>query len=145
MAFYPPVGFHFKVEFSVGDANDHDARFMEVSGITQSMDTEQLKEGGNNLFTYKLPTRGNFGNLTLKRGMNVDSGIVAWIQRCLDDQEFESATVTVSLLNEEQEDIARWDFFRAYPVKWDTSSLDAKKNDIVVETLELAYAYFKRS
>ena len=145
--YYPPVAFHFKVEFSisVGTPTTRDARFMEVSGITQSMDTEQLKEGGNNLFSYKLPTRGNFGNLVLKRGFYIDSGIVEWVQKALDDQEFSPGTITVQLLTQDHESITRWDFYRAYPVKWDISALDAKKNDIVVETLELAYAYFKKS
>ena len=42
--YYPPVGFHFKVEFP-GIGNDNDCRFQSVSGLTVEYDTESFKEG----------------------------------------------------------------------------------------------------
>ena len=54
--YYPPVGFHFKVEF-MGIGNDNDSRFQSVSGLTVEYETESFKEGGENRFEHKLPVR----------------------------------------------------------------------------------------
>ena len=49
--YYPPVGFHFKVEF-IGIGNDNDTRFQSVSGLNVEYDTESFKEGGENRFEH---------------------------------------------------------------------------------------------
>jgi len=83
MSYYPPVGFHFKVEFSgVGNA-DMDTRFQEVSGLTAEIGTEELQVGGENRFSYRLPTRARFSNLVLKRGMLKDSELITWFSRAI--------------------------------------------------------------
>ena len=58
-AYYPPGAFHFKVEFNgvTGTDNDTEQRFQEVSGLSFDIETEELKEGGENRFTWKLPKR----------------------------------------------------------------------------------------
>ena len=66
--YYPPVGFHFKVEF-IGVGNDNDTRFQSVSGLTVEYDTESFKEGGENRYEHKLPVRTKYPDLSLKRGM----------------------------------------------------------------------------
>jgi T4-like virus tail tube protein gp19. len=32
-----------------------------------------------------------------------------------------------------------WSVLNAYPVKWDISALNSQKNELVIETLEMAY------
>jgi len=72
---YPPVSFHFKVEFQgIDGLKNQDAFFQEVTGLTRELESEQLKSGGENRFTFKLPTRGQYPNLVLKKGLFVDSG-----------------------------------------------------------------------
>jgi phage tail-like protein len=58
-------------------------------------------------------------------------------------REFRPATVIVSLLNEQHTSIKRWEIIDAWPKKWSVSDLNAQENGIVVETLDLAYKYFK--
>jgi|GEM_PF-4545076 len=41
--FYPPVGFHFRVEFGVDDVGDSDIFFREVSGLNISKRKQSLK------------------------------------------------------------------------------------------------------
>ena len=43
--YYPPVGFHFKVEVLDLPANDDDVRFTEVSGLSVEMGVEDVPEG----------------------------------------------------------------------------------------------------
>lgn len=145
-AYYPPVGFHFRVEIDglVDKNNDTEIRFQEVSGLTAEIGTEELQVGGENRFTYRLPTRAKFGNLILKRGMLRNSVLVDWITNAIENFQFMPRNVTVHLLNTEHEPLSTWVFVNAYPVKWVTSDLKAQDNSVVVETIELVYQYFVR-
>jgi phage tail-like protein len=139
--YYPPVGFHFKVEFS-GMGNDNDSRFQSVSGLTVEYEVEVIKEGGENRFEHKLPVRTKYPDLVLKRGLLVDSGVVAWLLDGLQNRQFSPAQVTISLLNEDHEPLMSWKVYDAWPKKWTVSDFNSQENGIVVETLELCYTYF---
>lgn len=142
--YYPPVGFHFKVEFPGITQKDADTRFQEVAGLSAELTTEELMVGGENRFAYKLPARSKYGNLVLKRGMLADSGLISWFTRAFEDFEFKPVDVEVHLLNENHDVNCSWTFLRSYPVKWMVSDLKAQDSAIVVETIELAYQYFRK-
>jgi phage tail-like protein len=143
--YYPPVGFHFKVEF-IGLGNDNDTRFQSVAGLNMEYDVETFKEGGENRFEHKLPVRTKFADLSLKRGMLKDSSVIEWVTGILCDRDFvnyKPATVHVHLLNEKHETLRLWEFIDAWPKKWTISDLNAQENSLVVETLDLVFKYFK--
>ena len=144
-AYYPPVGFHFKVEFPGIGIDDTDNRFQEVAGLTAEIGTEELPVGGENRFTYRLPIRAKYSNLVLKRGMLKDSGLVSWFKNALEAFEFKPVDVNVYLLNEKHEVSSSWVFIQAYPVKWVISDFKASENALVIESIELAYQYFRRT
>lgn len=139
--YYPPAGFHFSVEF-LGIGIDNDTRFQSVSGLTVEYETETYKEGGENRFEHKLPVRTKFADLSLKRGMLIDSRVIAWCKRALFDREFLPAIVVVKLLNAEHQPLKTWRVHNAWPKKWAVSDLNANENTVVVETLDLCYSYF---
>ena len=141
---YPPVGFHFKVEFRLDDATDGDSRFSEVSGLSSELGVEELAEGGENRFTHRLPSRAKHGNLVLKRGMLNGSRLIRWFRDAVEDFEFKPADLLVTLLNEEHKPLAGWSFIGTWPVKWSVSDLRAQENSVVIETIELAYRYYTR-
>jgi phage tail-like protein len=138
--YYPPVGFHFKVEF-LGLPSDADARFTDVSGLSVEMVSEEIAEGGENRFVQKYPTRVKYPELVLKRGLLRDSGLVEWINNCLDYQ-IEPANIDIKLLNEKHLPLMTWHVIGAYPTKWSVSDLSASGNNIVVESLQMTYQYF---
>jgi phage tail-like protein len=145
--YYPPVSFYFKVGFS-GVTTAEDASFSEVSGLDSERPMVEIKEGGENRFAHRVPGRAQYGNLVLKRGVLVwTSELASW---CKDILESDLATavapkdIDVALLDTNEEPLMKWNFKRAWPVKWSVSPLAADKNDIAIETLELAYAYFTK-
>lgn len=144
MSYYPPVAFHFKVDIGLDNLHEHDIRFQEVSGLSRELGVEQVAEGGENRFEHRLPSRGKFGNLVLKRGLLTESGVIAWIKDAIENFEFKPADILVTLLDEEHKPLVAWSFVAAWPVKWSLGAFDAKKNEVVVETLELAYRYFTK-
>lgn len=144
-SYYPPVGFHFRVEFDFLKPDSNDARFQEVSGLNTELGIEEISEGGENRYSHRLPTRGKFANLILKRGLLNDSELIDWCKDAIENFTFEPTTVNVTLLNEEHQPMGdTFSFINAWPVKWSVSDFKAQENSIVVETLELSYSYFKR-
>lgn len=145
MADYPPVGFHFLVKFSLAGLGQKDSRFQEVSGLSAALGTEELQEGGENRFVHRLPTLPKYGNLVLKRGLLVDSGLIQWCRDAIENFSFEPTTIDVTLLNEQHQPLGSvYSFVRAWPVKWSISDFKAQENGLVIETLELSYSHFTR-
>lgn len=143
--YYPPVGFHFRVHFDLSGATDRDTRFQEVTGLSAEIGTEEVAEGGENRFSHRLPTRGRYTNLMLKRGLLVGSGIATWCKDAIENMIFNPVTVDITLLNEKHEPLGdTYSYQRCWPVKWAVSDFKAQENAIVVETLELAYSYYRR-
>lgn len=141
---YPPVGFHFKVDFGLTGLKYGDVRFQDVSGISSEMETENIVEGGENHFIHKLPKRVKYSNLVLKRGALKDSGLINWISKTIDNYEISPTDIIVSLLNEEHQPLLTWKFMNAWPVKWSISDFKAMDNSLAVESIELTYSYFSR-
>jgi len=139
--YYPPVGFHFKVEF-LGLSVDADTRFTDVSGLSAEMGTEEVAEGGENRFVQKYPTRTKYPELVLKRGLLTHSDVYVWINQCLAEYRIEPTSVDIKLLNEAHEPLMTWHVVGAYPTRWSVGDLNAASNSIVVESLQLAYQYF---
>src|SRR3954464_15951810 len=67
--FYQTVNFHFKVDFNFDPKDGVDVRFQSVTGLDSNLDTETIKEGGENPPEHVLPVRRKYGPLTLKRGL----------------------------------------------------------------------------
>lgn len=139
---YPPVGFHFKVEMIGISSQTGDTHFQSVSGLDVSIDTEEIKEGGENRFKHYLPKTTNYSNIQLKRGMAIKSDLIDWCFNTFENFEFKPADLIISLLNEKNEAIKSWNIKRAIPVRWSVSEFNAEQNSIVIESLELKINYF---
>ncbi len=141
--YYPPVGFHFRVEFQgIPGVQNLDGLFQEVTGLSRELESEQVKSGGENRFTYKLPTRAQYQNLVLKRGLLIDSGLINWVNDAIYNLDIKPATVLVTLLNEKHEPLQTYQCVNAWPQKWSVADFNAQESRILIETMELFYQYF---
>lgn len=140
--YYPPVSFHFSVEFTGLSTGQKDHQFQSVSGLTVDIETEEITEGGENRFKHKIPVRTKYPNLVLKRGLLVDSKVVSWCKKAVEDFEFEPIDLIVKLLNEKHEPLLSWNIVHAYPIKWSIADFNAEESKVVIETIELVYNYY---
>jgi len=141
--YYPPVGFHFRVEFDLPGLGDSDIRFRDVSGLSMELEQESHNEGGENRFSHRFPGRARYGDLVLKRGLLTGSAVRDWCEAAIQELDIQPTTIWVTLLNEEHEPLQTYTFINAWPKKWSVSDFNAENSEIVVESLELAYQYFK--
>lgn len=141
----PPVGFHFAVVFFAGGTvpSSLDMRFKKVSGLMSEIETITYKEGGENLFTHRLPNRVSYNNLVLERGMVIGSPLNIEFNAAMSNLQFSPGNVLVALLDDDGLPLAGWLFWKTYPVKWSVSDLAADVNGVVIETMELAYTRFQ--
>jgi phage tail-like protein len=150
---YPPVAFHFGVTLvgitSAGRETPADASFQEVSGIRVESGHEEVVEGGQNKFVHRLPKQATYGNLVLKRGVVVlASPLADWVAETLGSElsrQIKLRNVMVTLKNEQHDPLITWTFVNAYPVKWETASLNSMESSVLTETMELSYQYFERA
>lgn len=139
--YYPPTGFQFVVYFEGISMNIYDVRFQEISTISAEVKVEELRQGGDGRIFHK-PTGRSYPPLILKRGLLSYSGLRSWFTDALENYDINPATVTVCLLNADQLPVTVWVFKNAWPVKWETSGMNAENGQIMAESITLVYSDF---
>lgn len=131
----PFRSFNFLVEIE----NIAQASFSECNGLGSHTEVIENREGGDNGTVRKLPGRTSFSDITLKWGLTSSTELWLWRQQIVDGNVLRKngSIVIFDLANSIE--VARWNFVRAWPAKWDGSPLTAKGNDIAVDTLVLAH------
>lgn len=137
----PTLNFRFAVYFFAGGVlpNPIDIRFQRVSGLSARIEPEAVPEGGENLYIHRLPTRIQYQNLVLERGFVVGSLLNLEFNTAMSLFRFAPSNVMVTLLDEDGGPLAAWLFLKAYPVAWSTAELTVSKEEVLIDTLELAY------
>ncbi|MEN0005013.1 MAG: phage tail protein, partial [Bacteroidota bacterium] len=126
-----------------------DTSFKEVSGLSVESSPEEVTEGGLNAYRHKLPTAAKYPNLMLKRGLVANSKLRRWIEKAINDFEFQPTQVTIELLDQFNQKsgspkaLMSWVLHNVWPVKWEATGLDSMSNEVAIESLELAYDYFE--
>lgn len=151
----PPVGFFFRAGFleqmALGKASDllgvnlnFDSKFQEISGISMSLDVEDLVEGGNNEYVHKLAKQTKYENLVMKRGLVTNgSDFASWCQDTIRNgftEKIFKRSIFVELMSPDNMiPLMFWSFENAFPVKWEATGFNSQESGIVVETLEFTY------
>jgi phage tail-like protein len=140
--FYQAVNFYFSVTFG-NSSSDKDVRFQSVSGLDSTIETETIKEGGENRFEHVLPVRRKYGPLVLKRGIlrPSNSAITRWLQDAFEHEIIKPfPSVTINLLNEDNSSfLIYWTISNVWPRSWKIGELNAEQGAVLIETLELNY------
>ena len=141
----PPLNHRFGVFFFAGGVipNPIDIRFQKVSGLSAEVSTDSISEGGQNLYSHRLPTKITYNNLVLERGMAIVSPLNIEFNAAFSFFKFAPSNVLVTLFSEKNIPLAGWMFIKAYPVKWALSDLDATSSSVAIDTMELAYTRFQ--
>ncbi len=148
----PPTGFYFKVSFEQITTVPVDFRFQSVSGLSAEVVTETYKEGGENRFDHELVVKTQYPDLVLKRGLwvsdNKDDSIIArdvqeWCMQMMHRLMAQPTNIDITLLNAAKVPLKQWTVMRAWPKKWEVTDLSAASNEVLIETIQLHYDWFK--
>jgi phage tail-like protein len=133
------LGFRFMVTVSGVPLS----AFTEVRLPTLTLETEEVKEGGLNTHSHKLPKTVNAGTVTFKHGIGRGSELLQWYlltHRGL--WSMAQRTVNVIVLDSTffMPPVQIWTFWDAYPIKWVGPTLQAGQSAVLVEEIELAHS-----
>lgn len=112
--------------------------FSEVSGLQSETEVEEYNEGGVNDYVHVFPKRTKAPPLVLKRGLTRSPELWEWYEEVVAGR-IRRKNGSVILLNHAGQEVCRWNFFEAYPVKWSGPLLNALSNEIAIETLEILH------
>jgi phage tail-like protein len=113
--------------------------FAEVSGFDSTIDVIEYREGGENTTVRKMPGMTKYSNIVLKWGITDDLSLYNWHQDAVQGRPNFRRNGSIVLLDRQRQEVARWNFVRAWPTKYDGPDLNAEGNDAAIETLELAH------
>jgi phage tail-like protein len=116
------------------------AGFSDVAIAETTTDAVDYREGNEPPHVRKLDGLHKYGNVTLKYGITTDSmTLYAWHKAIVDGQIAQNRKkVTIVAQDESGADKARFVISDAWPVKYHSSDLNAKGNEVIIESLELA-------
>jgi phage tail-like protein len=136
-----PLTHRFGVFFFVAGSvlNPIDIRFQEVSGLQAAITTRTDESAAAQMYRKVIPTGVDYSNLVLKRGVVINSALTQQVQLALHDFKLLRSNVLVTIYSELGVPTAAFLFAEAYPIAWEINSLNASKEEILIESLTLTY------
>ena len=130
----PYLGGNFLVEI---DGISRGA-FQQVSGFDSTVTITEYREGNDIARLRKLPGMVSYSNLQLRWGMADDRDLYDWhLAAVKGDVQRKNGSI-VLMDRRGTTEVARWNFVRAWPTKWEGPTFSGKGNDIAIDTLVLA-------
>jgi phage tail-like protein len=135
---YSSLNFQVVIAGVFDDGQAIRGSFAEVSGLDVEITPIEYRNGSEDMTVRKLPGLKKFSNITLKRGVIGDLAFWNWVKSVLDGN-VQRADGTITLLDESRQPVMRWKFRRAWPCRWTGPTLNAKHNEVAIETFELCH------
>ncbi len=114
--------------------------FSEVTVPDTSTDIVEYRTGDDPTYMKKLPGLTKYANVTLKGGTTDSMALYEWRKLVIDGKMKDARrSMAIIILDEEGNHAARWEFENAWPTKYDPADLNAKGNDVAIETMEIVH------
>lgn len=137
----PYRNFKFRVELD----GITQAGFNECSFGDSSVEVVEYREGTDSPFPRKLSGQSKYSNVTLKWGVTDSTELSDWFQDIVEKGALDQRkAVAITLVDEQGSDKSRWELENCWPTKYDPTDLNAKGNDVAIDTLELVTEGYKR-
>jgi phage tail-like protein len=112
------------------------AGFSECSSVGSHIEVVEYREGGEVASVRKLTGKTSYPDITLKWGMTDSQDLYAWHLQTVQGN-IQRQDGSVVQLDDTGNEKLRWNFYKAWPSKWDGPAYSAKGNDVSIETLTL--------
>lgn len=127
--------FNFRVELGGVEAG----AFRACSGLKSETEVFEYAEGGENSKVLKLIGGTKVGNITLRKGLVKNDDLWKWRDEIVNAAgEITRKDGSIILCNDDGAEIGRFNFFAAWPVRWEGPELDSMTGQAAVEVLEIA-------
>ena len=132
------------------------AHFQDCSGIKSNTEVFEIKEGGVNHATHKLPGQSTWDNLVLSYGVTSDSALLELREAILND-DFSGGNLSfpsmgsggqsqpkrfngsIVIRNNKFQEMIRYNFMNAWVVSWEGPKLDSMNSSLAISKVEIAH------
>ena len=133
------------------------AHFQDCSGIKSNTEVFEIKEGGVNHATHKLPGQSTWDNLVLSYGVTSDSSMLSLREAVLNDDFSSGAHGTfpslgssggsqpkrfngsIVIRNNSFREVLRYNFMNAWVVSWEGPKLESNNSALAISKVEIAH------
>ena len=115
------------------------AFFKSVSGLKAEVEATDQLVGGENGFVRKLLGRVKYPPLVLKNGFTGDIRFSQTLFTILGENPYTRFDGAIYHYGASKSVVSVYNFVNAAMVKWELSELDAGKNELAIETIELIH------
>jgi phage tail-like protein len=139
----PLIGFNFGLEIQ-GSVKGY---FTEVSGIGSEHEIIEHKvvDTKGHEITRKIPGRLKWGDITLKRGITSVLDVWEWREQVEQgDVAGARKNGSITMLDRNYTEVARWNFEMAWPSKVTGPALKSDSNDFGIEEMVIVHEGIKR-
>lgn len=120
------------------------AGFSECGGFGSNVEVVEYREGGDSTTVRKLPGKSSYPDITLKWGVTDSRELYDWHQKAIVGQ-VQRKHGSVVLQDDLGAEKMRWNFFSAWPSKWEGTHFSAKGNDVAIDTLTISCERVERA
>jgi phage tail-like protein len=112
--------------------------FSEVSGLDVEITPIEYRNGSEDITVRKRSGLKKFTNLVLQNGITGDLTFWNWIVEGMNGLT-RRTDGSIVLLDENRQEVMRWNFRNGWPCKCTGPKLNAKNSEIAMETLEICH------
>lgn len=111
-------------------------RFKSIEGLGAEIEVIEFRDGGDDGVIRKLPGRTTYGDIVLKRGYTATDDLWKWMEEIIEG-EFVRKNGSIRVTSSRGGEVARFNLFNAWPVKYRLSLEQRKGSEIAIEELVL--------
>jgi phage tail-like protein len=123
--------------------------FRELSGLQVTIHVDEIVEGGQNGFVYKVPSRMVWPNLIFRRGLTQSDALFDWMSKSSgegfagNNNKLTRSTGAVTALDPVGARLRSWEFQSVFAVRWKGPDFAVGTSQALEEELEVAHHGFK--
>lgn len=123
--------------------------FAQVSGLELTVAVEEIREGGQNGFSHRVPGRMTWPNIVFRRGITDSNALFEWLQKSSGEgfagasNSLTRSTGAVTALDLAGERLRSWELIDVFPVRWKGPDFSVDSNNALEEELEITHHGFR--
>ena len=138
--------YHFLLELQgvINDTKTIVGGFKSVSGMDSETEIIEFKQG-NDKVVRKKPGRTTYANIVLERGYTATDDLWQW-RKNIEDGKIDRRSGSIVVLDQDGEtEVARYNFYEAWPCKWYVPDMDSDTSGMAIEKVEIATEKVERA
>lgn len=129
----PYRAFNFKIEIQ-GITEGH---FIECSGLGAKLGVAAYREAGNNQVVHYVPGHVEYSAITLRYGVTKSKDLFEWFKTGVKGQ-VQRKNISIVLVDADgTTEVMRWNLVGTFVKEWIGSFLDARSQEVAIESITL--------